>query len=79
MVKFTTGLNTGLQRTIKAYTNGSPSNFTLISPFPNVPTIGDSFTIYAGCDKSMATCTARFSNLVNFRGTPFVPAADIVS
>lgn len=37
---------------------------------------GDTFTVTAGCDKSFATCRARFSNHLNFRGFPHVPGAD---
>jgi uncharacterized phage protein (TIGR02218 family) len=31
---------------------------------------GDVFTIRPGCDKSFATCQAKFDNVVNFRGFP---------
>ena len=27
----------------------------------------------AGCDKRLATCSERFSNVLNFRGEPYVP------
>ncbi|EUB95244.1 hypothetical protein PMI07_003022 [Rhizobium sp. CF080] len=37
---------------------------------------GDTFTVTAGCDKSFATCRARFANHLNFRGFPHVPGAD---
>ena len=37
---------------------------------------GEAFTITAGCDKSFATCKARFTNHLNFRGFPHVPGAD---
>jgi uncharacterized phage protein (TIGR02218 family) len=32
--------------------------------------------ITAGCDKSFATCKARFDNGINFRGFPHVPGSD---
>ncbi len=39
---------------------------------------GDIFSVSAGCDKRFATCKAKFSNAVNFRGEPHVPGADAV-
>ena len=32
-----------------------------------------------GCDKSLATCAARFGNAVNFRGEPFLPGIDLLT
>ena len=37
---------------------------------------GDAFDIFAGCDKSAATCRAKFSNFDNFRGFPHIPGED---
>ncbi|MGH6773766.1 DUF2163 domain-containing protein [Brucella tritici] len=37
---------------------------------------GDAFRVIAGCDKSFATCKARFANGVNFRGFPHLPGND---
>lgn len=34
---------------------------------------GDAFTIYPGCDKQQSTCSAKFNNLIHFRGFPYVP------
>lgn len=69
----TSGVNSGLWRTVKLYTNGSPSVISIGVPFYTPPSNGDTFTIYPGCDKTMATCTSKFSNLANFRGFPFIP------
>lgn len=38
--------------------------------------VGRAFTLAAGCDKTFATCKARFANHLNFRGFPHVPGAD---
>lgn len=73
ILAFTSGLNNGFSRTIQSYTQGAPGTVTFISPFPSAPTTGDTFTIYPGCDKSQSTCSAKFNNLINFRGTPYVP------
>ncbi len=32
-----------------------------------------------GCDKSLATCAARFGNALNFRGEPFLPGIDLLT
>lgn len=39
---------------------------------------GDAFTIRAGCDKRIETCTAKFANAANFRGFPHIPGNDAV-
>ena len=72
-IAFTSGVNNGVWRTVKAYVHGSPSTITLISPLPIAPATSDTFTIYPGCDKTQSTCTSKFSNLVNFRAMPYVP------
>lgn len=40
------------------------------------PAEGDEFSVVAGCDKSFATCKAKFSNPGNFRGFPHLPGND---
>ena len=32
-----------------------------------------------GCDKTLATCAARFGNAANFRGEPFLPGIDLLT
>lgn len=39
-------------------------------------TIGDVFTVRAGCDKAFATCKAKFANVLNFQGFPHLPGND---
>jgi uncharacterized phage protein (TIGR02218 family) len=72
-VLMTSGANSGLSRGVRAYTNGNPSLVQLLSPFPQPPAIGDTFTIYPGCDKAMTTCFSKFNNIARFRGQPFIP------
>ncbi|WP_273725516.1 DUF2163 domain-containing protein [Brucella gallinifaecis] len=38
--------------------------------------LGDVFRLVAGCDKSFATCKAKFANGKNFRGFPHLPGND---
>jgi uncharacterized phage protein (TIGR02218 family) len=73
-ITFSGGANSGVSRSVKAYAHGSPGTVTLLSPLPNTPANGDAFTIYPGCDKASATCSAKFGNLANFRGAPFIPS-----
>lgn len=35
--------------------------------------------VVEGCDKSIATCAARFGNAANFRGEPYLPGVDLLT
>lgn len=72
-IVFTSGANDGVSRSVKSYSAGSPGMLVLLSPLPNAPAPGDTFQAFPGCDKTQATCTNKFSNLVNFRGFPYIP------
>jgi len=39
----------------------------------DTPAPGDTFTAFAGCSKTVDACNLKFSNLLNFRGFPYVP------
>lgn len=69
-----TGANAGVGRTIKQYF--ATGAITTIQPWPAAVAIGDTFTAYAGCDKTQATCSAKFANLARFRGFPYVPSPE---
>lgn len=73
-----TGLNAGRNIEIKAWTPGSEV-IELFLSMPYTIQVGDTFTIRPGCDKTAATCKAKFSNLVNFQGEPFIPGSDLVA
>ena len=70
-ITFTSGVNAGVTANVNAVVAGA--SLTLGYPLQSVPSPGDSFTIYYGCDHTTATCQSRFSNLGNFRGFPYVP------
>ena len=38
--------------------------------------VGDLVRLEPGCDKSAATCRAKFNNFLNFRGFPHIPGED---
>ena len=49
----------------------------LMVPFQEAPAVGAAFTAYQGCDHTAGTCQAKFSNLINFRGFPYVPPPEM--
>ena len=49
---------------------------TLFLPTLYAVQTGDAFIIRPGCDKSFATCMAKYDNAINFRGFPHVPGND---
>jgi uncharacterized phage protein (TIGR02218 family) len=63
---FTTGALAGTEpREIYAI---SGNTVTLFAPLANTPAIGDELTVKEGCDRTRATCLARFDNVIEFRG-----------
>ena len=74
-IVMTSGANNGFRRLIRDWVGGSPGTFTLIAPFYYTLSPGDTFTAYAGCDKTFTTCTA-FSNTANFGGQRYIPAPE---
>ncbi|GLR26505.1 DUF2163 domain-containing protein [Limnobacter litoralis] len=66
----TSGLNDGVVRSVKTF---SSSTLSLAQPLPFELAVGDTLKAYFGCDKSKATCSAKFNNIIHFRGFPFVP------
>jgi len=77
LLQWTTGQNQGLSVEVQehALENGSVT-LSFFSPLPNVPGIGDQFTVTAGCSKSFGTCGSKFSNVLNFQGFPHLPGSD---
>jgi uncharacterized phage protein (TIGR02218 family) len=73
---FTSGALAGLRRTIR-YVNTTDNNFAVAKPFPQAPAAGDAFTVTWGCQRSKDYCNNVMNNLTNFRGTPYVPIAEV--
>lgn len=67
---FTSGANAGLSFEIRTST---ATQMVLFLPPWLAVAIGDGITLVAGCDKTRATCKAKFSNILNYRGEPDVP------
>jgi uncharacterized phage protein (TIGR02218 family) len=70
-ITFTSGVNSGVTGTIGSAVAGT--SLALIYPLQSAPSAGDAFTVAFGCDHTPATCNAKFNNLANFRGFPYVP------
>lgn len=73
-VRFTSGPNAGLQRSVKYYT-ALTGTIYFTAPFPSVISGGDAFVLTPGCALSMAACQTWLPSTWQsyFRGMPFVP------
>ena len=78
ILTWTTGANTGKSVEVRNHDTGSPCLITLSEVMPNAIAGGDQFTIVAGCDRTHTTCRDKFSNILNFRGEPYIPGQDFV-
>ena len=78
-LNWTSGANTGRITEVLAHgLDGSIASLTLLEAPVRPIAEGDSFIARAGCDKRIATCSARFANVANFRGFPNIPGQDAV-
>jgi uncharacterized phage protein (TIGR02218 family) len=69
-IKMTSGSNDDISRSIRSHGDGY---IILLKQFDETITVGDTFTVYAGCDKTGTTCADKFSNYVNFFGFEYIP------
>ena len=72
-LRWLTGANAGRMNEVRASGDG---RLELWEPTVLAVAVGDTFTIWAGCDKSIETCRMKFANAINFRGEPHVPGGD---
>jgi uncharacterized phage protein (TIGR02218 family) len=70
------GANSGVESAVLV---SAGARLTLREPPPYAPAVGDLVEISEGCDKSFATCIARFANAANFRGEPHLPGVDLLT
>ena len=73
LLTFTSGDNDGFAMEVKDFATGA---FVLQQAMPNPIQVGDAYSVYAGCDKLLASCKTKFNNVINFRGVPHVPGPD---
>lgn len=75
-LRWLSGRNCGLE---SAVSRSDGPTLYLREP-PHFPAqAGDLVELAEGCDKSLATCSARFGNAVNFRGEPHLPGLDLLT
>lgn len=80
LVTFTSGAAAGQKIEVRRHTrNGSAVSFDLWQPVRAPLTVGMTFSVTAGCDKTHTTCRAKFSNIANFRGFPHMPGNDYLT
>ena len=70
---WTSGPNAGVTMEVK---NFAADRFTLWLPMPADIGVGNTYSVYAGCDKRFATCRTKFNNAINFGGFPHLPGLD---
>lgn len=75
LLRWVSGGNAGLDDSIAA---SAGMTVTLREP-PRFAGEGALVMLVEGCDKSFATCAARFANAANFRGEPFLPGIDLLT
>lgn len=75
---WTTGSNVGKSVEVRSHDTASPCLLTLAEIMPFDIQVSDQFTIIAGCDRRLESCRDKFSNVLNFRGEPYVPGAEAV-
>lgn len=77
LIHWLTGENAGRSVEILTWSESTGTlGFHVPNSFPM--TIGDTFSITPGCDKSLETCRDKFNNLLNRRGEGYLPGDDQV-
>lgn len=73
-----TGDNAGMPTPdVMAYASTGAA-FELMSAMRKDISVGDTFEVFAGCDRRVETCADKFDNVLNFQGEPHVPGPDYV-
>lgn len=75
-LRWMSGEGRGLEGAI-SQSAGAMLTLRMTPAFPVAP--GTLVEITEGCDKSVATCRARFANVANFRGEPYLPGIDLLT
>lgn len=79
ILEWLTGSNTGQVAQVSVHEpSGTNARMALLEVLPFAVSAGDTFKVTAGCNKSFATCKAKFANALNFRGFPHLPGNDAV-
>ena len=73
---WTSGANSGQTSEVKSF--AADGTFVLWITARSEIGIGDGYDVYPGCDKTKATCTAKFANFDRFGGFHKVPGRDVL-
>jgi uncharacterized phage protein (TIGR02218 family) len=74
LLRWSSGANVGLVAQVAEHRVGEARHGLTLRRDAAAPVApGDRFELETGCDKSLATCRDKFSNLLNFRGFPHMP------
>lgn len=76
LLTWTSGNNNGLKMEVKKFSVGG--TFILSQAMAYPIQVGDTYSVYAGCDKTFATCKNKFNNVINFQGFPYIPGQDLL-
>jgi uncharacterized phage protein (TIGR02218 family) len=75
ILTWTSGPNSGTRQKVRTFTTGG--NITLTLPMLLTVSIGNTFSIIAGCRHRLnEDCKIKFANVVNFQGEPHRPSTD---
>jgi uncharacterized phage protein (TIGR02218 family) len=76
LLRWLGGANAGF---VSAIAMSAGASITLYKAPPFVVAAGTLIDLTQGCDKTIATCSARFANAANFRGEPYLPGIDLLT
>jgi uncharacterized phage protein (TIGR02218 family) len=57
----------------------SGAQLVLGTPLDQSPAAGTRLRLTEGCDRTIATCSGRFANGINFQGEPYLPGNDMIA
>lgn len=77
-IKWLAGNNAGTYNQVRVWTQ-STARVQTWSTAQKTVQVGDSLEIIPGCDKTFATCLAKFDNTINNRGENLLPGIDFLS
>ena len=75
-LRWMTGPNAGA---VQGVVDNAASLLTLSDPPSFAVAPGTLALLTEGCDRQLETCRARFGNVVNFRGEPYLPGTDLLT
>jgi uncharacterized phage protein (TIGR02218 family) len=80
LLTFTSGAANGVAHEVKMHSVVAGVVALDLWEVPKGPlAVSQTFTITAGCDKTLPTCAAKFANAINFRGFPHMPGNDFIA